>query len=152
MGNPLSRAALALTIATTAYTAGDVVGGLLSFDVSSAPEGGILNRVTITDAANQKEPYVLWLFNAAPTTIADDAAFAPAIADLKKVVGTITIAAADYVTVNSLAIAQVNLVNQQFPANTGTLYGYLVATDTPDYAAATDLWLALDLVPQARGR
>lgn len=152
MSTPLPRVEAALTVSTDAYTAGDVVGGLITFDMSVAPEGALLNGIVITDAANQKEAYTLWLFNEAPTTIADADAFAPDIDDLNAVIRRISIAATDYVTVNSLAHGQVDGGNIQLPANRGKLYGYLVAVDTPDYAAATDLWLALDIVPQVRGK
>lgn len=135
----------ALTVSTTAYTAGDVVGGLLTIPAGSAGGGGILRQVLITDAANQKEAYTLYLFDAAPTTIDDADAFAPVIADLNKIAATMAIAALDYVEVNSLAYA-IKSPDLEFCLNTGSnLYAYLVAGDTPDYAAATDLALKFTL-------
>lgn len=134
---------LALTVGTDAYTAGDVVGGLLEFDVVESGGGGVVGQIEIADDHDQKEPYKLYLFNAAPTTIADDAAFAPTIADLKKLIGIVEIAAADYSTINSNAWAQVRDINIWYSAQTGTLYGYLVADETPDYNAATDLTITL---------
>lgn len=145
------RIPLALTVSTAAYTAGDVVGGLLTFDFSTAARGSLLSAVVMVDAANQSEPYTLWLFNAMPTEIADADPFAPTTADLKKVITRIAIAADDYATVNSLAHAEVRGINRQLPA-ADTVYGYLVPDDTPDYAATTDLWIALDLIPETRGR
>jgi hypothetical protein len=142
------HAELALTTGTAAMSIGDVVGGLLTFEVSSASGCGIVSTFRITDAANQKEPYVLWLFDSVPTTIADDAAFAPVIADLKKCFGRVDIAAADYTTVNSLAIAIIDCLDDTSPLvykadGLGRVYGYLQAVDTPDYAAATDLAVRL---------
>lgn len=133
-----------ITVATTAYTASDVVGGLLTFSLPSASGSGALCQFRLTDAANQKEPYTLYLFDAAPSTIADDAAAALTIADLKKCIARVDIAAADYTTINSLAIAIVDVVEENAAIfyktdGKGNLYGYLVAGDTPDYAAATDL-------------
>lgn len=136
---------VALTVTLAAYTAGDVVGGLLTIPATHAAGGGTLRQVSITDAANQKEPYTLYLFDAAPTTIANDAAFAPDIADLKKIAGTVAIAALDYTTVNSLAYAVKTGVDIEFAAPTGNLYAYLVAGDTPDYAAAGDLAMRFTL-------
>lgn len=137
-----------LTVATTAYTAGDVVGGLLDLSILCGPGGGgVIRQVMVADAANQKEPYKLYLFDRKPTVIADDAAFAPVIADLQKLVGVIEIEAADYVTIGSLAYAIVpgkdDVSNEPVHHASGQLWGYLVATDTPDYAAATDLTLRI---------
>lgn len=135
-----------LTVATTAYTAGDVVGGLITIAAHDVGGGGVIRQVSITDAANQKEPYVLYVFDQSPTTsFLDDAAFAPVIADLKKLAGTVTIAALDYTTVNSLAYAVIKGVDIEFSVPGGSLYAYLVATDTPDYAAAADLALRITM-------
>lgn len=136
-----------VTVATSAYTAGDVVGGLLTFDVHSPSGCGLITSVRITDAANQSEPYTLYLFDSVPSTIADDAAAALTIADLKKCVAMVAIAADDYTTVNSLAIAIVDDLNDAYrAAGTGKLYGYLVAGETPDYSAATDLAVRLTVL------
>lgn len=145
------RVEFQLTVDTAAYTAGDVVGGLLTLSVPAMVRGGFMDAVVITDAANQKEAYTLWLFNAAPTTIIDADPFAPVIADLQKVITRVAIVANDYVTANNLAHGQVIGLNRVIPSNSGTLYAYLVATETPDYAAASDVWLALDFVPEPRG-
>ena len=82
-----------LTVDTDAYTALDVVGGLLTFAVGSPTGGCILNSVTLIDEDNQSEDYKLYLFDSKPTVIADDAAYAPAIADVRKRVRTIDIVA-----------------------------------------------------------
>ncbi len=152
MPTPYIRATVAPTIATSAYTAGDVVGGLLTFDISGMPEGGLITRALLVDDDNEKYELTLYLFNAAPTTIADADPFAPAIADLKKLVTKITFAVADYVTVNSNAYALKEDLNDVVPVTTGRLYGYLVCTSTPTYTAASDLWIALDFLPEPRGR
>lgn len=145
------QAELALTTGTAAMLAGDVVGGLLTFDVQSPSGCGIVSTYRITDAANQKEPYVLWLFDGLPSTIADDAPFAPTIADLKMCFARIDIAAADYTTVNSLAIAIIDCVDDTNPMlykadGKGRIYGYKQAVDTPDYTAATDLAVRLTVL------
>lgn len=134
---------VALTVTLDAYTANDVVGGLITFEVGSAGGGGTVRWVRLVDDHNQSEPYVLYLFNAAPTVIANDAAFAPAVADLNKLVGRVVIAATDYSTINSNGWAMVDELALDYTADGGALYGYLVATDTPDYNAATDLTIAL---------
>ena len=152
MPTPYVRATVAPTITAGAYSAGDVVGGLLTFDVSGAPEGSLLTRALLVDDDNEKPELTLYLFNAAPTTIADADAFAPAVADLKKLITKIVFAVADYVTVNSNAYALKEDLNDLIPANTGYVYGYLVCTATPTYTASSDLWVSLDLLAEPRGK
>ena len=135
------------TITLDAYTAGDVVGGLLQFDVSALiVNGGIINRAIIIDEDSQAEGYRLFLFSAEPTTIADAAAFAPTIGDLNKLVGVITFEAANYVTVNSLDYIIVNDLNNVYVTEVGILYGYLVATATPDMVLVDALTIRLYVV------
>lgn len=152
MGAPHVRITKTLTISRNAYTAGDVVGGLLTFDLSGAPEGSLITRALLVDDDNEKAELTLYLFNAAPTTIADADAFAPAVADLKKLITKIVFAVADYVTVNSNAYALKEDLNDLIPANTGYVYGYLVCTATPTYTASSDLWVSLDLLAEPRGK
>jgi hypothetical protein len=143
---------LELTVTLAAYTAGDVVGGLLEFDIQDASGGGICSSLRMVDEDSQAEGFSLYLFNAAPTTIANDAAFAASVtvADLRKLIAIIPIVTGDYVTLNSLDYVHLDLVALLghplvFNGN-GKLWGYLVATDTPDYANADTLWIGLDVV------
>jgi hypothetical protein len=131
-----------------AYTANDVVGGLLTFTLGGAIGGGILNSILLVDDDSEGAALDLYLFNAAPTTIADDAAFAPVVADLKKLITKISIVAGDYVTVNGNDFALKETMNHIFSAVNGLIYGYLVCTGTPTYTAATDLYLELRVLTQ----
>lgn len=139
------KSAPTIAVATTAYSDNDVVGGLITFPLTGLSQnGGILNGLLLTDAANQSEPYRLFLFHELPIEIDDADAFAPTIADLKKLFAVVTLAAADYVTVNSLQFVLKEDINNVFNSTDGNLYGYLVANgSTPDYAAVTDLSLTL---------
>jgi len=131
-----------LVVTAGAYSDGDVVGGLLNLsDLAGAGGGGLITQVLLTDDAAQTAVFQLWLFDGEPTGIADNAAFAPVIADLAKVVDVIDIAASDYETVNSNEYA---LKKLDTPAvhGSGQLYGYLVLNgSTPTYAATSDLTL-----------
>lgn len=133
-----------ITVALTAYTDGDVVGGLLTFDIPTAMGGGKLNRVRLVDEDSQDEPYLLYLFNDTPTTIVDDAAFAPAIDDLRKLVAVVSISSAT--TVNSLDYWHSAVLNYAFTCPRGKLFGYLVANGgTPDYTNADALAIYLEV-------
>lgn len=134
-----------LTIDTNAYSAGDVVGGLITLDVSSAGGGGVIRRLMLIDEDNEGAVLTIYFFDAKPTTIADDAAFASAIVagDMKKKIATVAIAAADYETINSMKIVTKDGddLNIDYETESGNLYAYVVCTATPTYAAATNLTL-----------
>jgi hypothetical protein len=134
-----------------AYSANDVIGGLLTFDVHNAGGGGIVRWARLVDDDNEKAELTLYLFNSSPTAILDDAAFAPVVADLKNYIGKILFQAADYETINSNAVALIghgvstDFLNIDFTTDSGNLFGYLVATATPTYTAVTDLHISLGL-------
>lgn len=133
-----------ITVTLSAYTAGDVVGGLLTFDVARVSDRGFIERVRLVDEDSQDEPYLLYVFREQPTTIANDAAFAPTVADIQKLLFVISISTAT--TVNSIDFWHSAQLNYAFNAPDGNLYGYLVANaSTPDYANADALSLYLDV-------
>lgn len=142
VGTRFQAVSVTPTIDTAIYAANDVVGGLMTFSVPSAVNGGVLNSALLVDEDDEKAALTLYLFDAEPTTIADQAAFAPTAADLKKLVCTIGLA--NYTSINSLAFCEVPDINQGFAAD--TLYGYLVCVATPEYTAVTDLTAKLMIV------
>ena len=130
---------------TPAYTAGDAVGGKRTITNALRTSGGsgILESVQILDRANQKAAMELFIFDSDPSaaTITDNAAFVFSTDDLK-VLAHVTIAATDYVTINSKAVATIKGLGVALKGNaTSTLYAALVTTGTPTYAATTDLQL-----------
>lgn len=146
-----------VTVTLNAYTANDVVGGTLTSNAISqvSGQGGYISWVKLVDDADQKEPFYLYVFSEAPSTIANDAAHAPTEADWLKWLGTIEIEAADYDANGADAAALVPGKDKAtedfvfFPAlANGRLYFRLVAVETPDYADADDLTLQLGIMVQ----
>lgn len=134
--NKRFKEVIAITTDGTAKDAGDVVGGLLTVPV---PAGGIIRRMRLVDGSNQAAALTVYIFESAPTSIADDGAFSSAIvvADHKKLIRTVSIAATtDYTVVNSLATAIKADLNIEFWAANGNIYIYLVCTATPTYGAS----------------
>jgi hypothetical protein len=132
------------TITTSAYSANDIVGGLITFSVASPSNCGIINKIKVTDADNEGAVLDVYIFDDVPTTIANGDAAALLIADLDKLVCKVEIAAADYEAVNSLKFAIKEDINAVYKANAqGNLYAYIVCTGTPTYAAATNLKITL---------
>ena len=139
-----SKSTVTPTITAGAYSAGDVVGGLLTFTLANTRGAdGIVRSVRIADGDNEKAACKLWLFAEQPITIADNAAFAPTDNDISKCVGVIAFAAADYTTASANAFAAKHERGIDFTDTNGTLWGYLVADATPTYGTTTDLTITI---------
>lgn len=138
------------TITAGAYSIGDVGGSLLSFDFTTIPNytaelwsGAQIQSVNIYDDANQKIGCKLYLYKSAPASIADNAAFAPSYADLKKTIGIATFVPGDYSTVNSNALALKGGLQINFPITSTVLYAFLVFDGAPTYAGTSDLTIEI---------
>ena len=132
-----------LTTTAGAYSSGDVVGGKQTIDVA-AVDSGNLASFFIFDDDNIDADMKVYLFNKDVTSFADNEAFAPTIADLKNLIGVITIAAANYTTFagNSFVIKQL-AINETIPyaSNNGTVYAYAVLDGIETYVTTTALTL-----------
>lgn len=134
-------------IDTDAYSAGDVVGGLMTINVGGP---ATLRRVRLVDNDNEGAELSLYLFRDAPTTIADDAAFASAFteADNRKLIDRpLVFATSDYQTINSEKYAVkgshvdgAGLGIEVIPVDGANIYAYAVCTATPTYAALKLFW------------
>lgn len=138
------------TITGGAYSAADVVGGLIRFDTLAT--GGDIIQVNIYDKDNEKAAGRLWFFDERPAPVTDNAAFAIADAELYKIIGWLDVAAADYNSIGSTgAVAPIPVTNSddfKALAYTGRdVYMYFVCTATPTYAATNDLVFSLIVWP-----
>ena len=131
------------TVTAGAYTANDVVGGLLTF---SGLRNGTLQAITICDNATQAVNYLLVLFESAPTGIDDADTFTIADADLAKIIYQDSLTSAS----NRQAFAA-NSYNYLYGLSVpiwsagGTVYGFLITTSTPTYAATSDITVTLQV-------
>lgn len=128
------------TISTSAYADGDVIGGLINLgSVLLNSNGGILRRVVLVDDDSEGAALNMYFFDEQPSSIADNAAFAPTLADLQKLVGVVEIAGGDYITVNGNDYVIKSAVNIDWE---GDLYLYMVTNgSTPTYTTTSDLYL-----------
>jgi hypothetical protein len=130
------------TITASVYSAGNSVGGKQTLSNAVRTAGtGILESLTLLDRANQKAAMTVYIFDADPTnaTLADHGAFVFSTDDLK-VIAQISIAAGDYVTTNSKAIAVESGLSIALKTASGTtLYAVAVTSGTPTYASTSDL-------------
>lgn len=139
-----------ITVSTTpAYSAGDSIGGKITLANAVRISGGItlLQSIMILDQANQKPTGTILLFNADPSaaTITDNAAFVFSTDDLK-LVAAIPVTTADYVTINSKAVAMLRNLGAEVKAAATTLYAVFVVTSTPTFVATTDLQMAFGMI------
>jgi len=135
------------TITAGAYSAGDAIGGLLTFDVLKGAHGGKVVTVVITDKAKQSVALDLVLFNQTFTATADNAAFNPTDADLLNFVGVANIPTTDYMEFvdNSVAITGNLNISVVSADDNNKLYGQLRAPSgsTPTYTSTSDLQVRL---------
>jgi hypothetical protein len=118
-------------ITTTAYTAGDVVGGIQTIPISST--GGVIQSLGISDNADQKAAFDILIFDALPTSSADNAAFVWH-SDITKLVARISVATGDYLELVSKAFAQKSGLNLVVSPGTTSVYAVVVTSSTPTYA------------------
>lgn len=122
---------VAPTVTNGAYSAGDIVGGLLSFDVARvANECVLINEIQIALKAAVTSSFTAVIFTADPTstTKTDNAAYSLNAADVFKVRRSIPPAAwtlTDHGTPNTYSATNLNIVCKP-AASTTTIYMLLI--------------------------
>lgn len=128
--------------ASSAYTAGDAVGGKISFKVFG--DSGFLYKLTLQDEDKNAVEYDLLLFNADFTHPGDGNAATVAAADMSKLVGVINVPSDSFHDFDSVHIA--TITTQVLPYNTpsiGGLFGMLVTRGTPTYTGTDHVIIKL---------
>lgn len=147
------------TISTSAYTAGDVLGTVMSFTGAARVSGfgGVITGVQVLDkTAAVRAAMTLLLFPSTITAAADNAAFAPTDADSLLIQGQIEILSTHYNTTwagtatNSVATVPHNdaasspcLMRVPYVCAATTLFGLLVVRGTPTYTSTSDIIVSL---------
>jgi hypothetical protein len=136
------------TITAGAYTAGDALGGLLTFAGAAVTSGGkgMITKVVVIDNAKQSAPVDLVLFDQTFTATADNAAFDPSDADLANGLGAISIANTDYdeFTDNCMATkASGQKMPFEYDLAGTSLFGQLVIRNGDTYAAVNDITIKI---------
>lgn len=154
LGGYSATAAPTITVSTSpAYSAGDLVGGKLTLLSLLRTSGGtgLLQSILLRDTSNQKAALELIIFDSDPssTTFTDNGALSINAADVPKIIRRISIATADYVTIGSIAVADVGPLSKVIKAASGVdLYACLVAAigSTPTYASTSALSLTIGVL------
>lgn len=137
------------TLSTTAYSAGDALGGRLTFSfVNPYDEGGgtIISSVLL-DKKKVNAGVTLTLFSApistGNSTVTDNSALAIGSADLANVVGTISFSTGSYVNFSATSCATNNGQVGYYIPNGRALYGCLRANTTPTFSTGGALTVKL---------
>ena len=123
-------------VSTTAYTAGDAVGGLIVFpNMSRVMAGcGSIVSLTIIDLSDQGAALQLSLFNRPFTPTADNAAMAVSDADALNAIGQLIVATTDYTDFGGYQLATIRNQFLAYDCPDGNLYGQFQTSGTPTYA------------------
>lgn len=139
----ISVASGGLTIATTAYVAGDQVGSL--FTLANAARvtggGGTIVGVTLISAADIIGAYDVVLFDSTVTLAADNAAFAISDADALDIVGLVQLAGAYDIGNNRLGQAYNLAIPYVCNGGTSLFAALITRVGHTFFAAVTDLQL-----------
>lgn len=150
VGSPGGTISLTPTITAGAYSAGDAVGGLLTFANAArvAGGGGVIKGVLIIDDAGQDAELELWLFNQTFTAMADNAAWAPSEADLENWIGTISTEESTNGWLAAGTPSTIDIeVSRRYDLTGTSIFGQLVnPSDTPTYVATDDLTVKICLL------
>ena len=147
---PITVVPTGLTTSVTAYTSGDVVGAQMQFKLGdgAGPAYGEIENVVIIDKANVLGAVELWLFSAAVTPAADNAAVSFSDADLASLVQIFPVA-----NVYAQANGKVIIMDpaEDRPVQTGAggiLYGSLVTrTGNSFFSAQGDVIVTMHYEP-----
>jgi len=140
-----------LTPSTVAYTAGDVVGNLLTFTdiVPGDFGGGTLTGAELIDTSTVIASIDLLLFDSIPDSTnydSDNAALDIADTDLARAIGVISFSSAD---VKQFADNQIYFVSGGsqgiYLNDDNELYGALVARSAPSYSSGETLMVKLHI-------
>ena len=135
------------TVTAGAYSAGDNVGGLLTF--ASAAQvtggGGVIKDVLIVDDAGQDVVLELWLFDTTFTAGADNAAWAPTEAELHTLITVISTSDGTWIAGGTPSVCPIE-VARRYDCTGTSLFGRLVTRGTPTFAATDDVTVRVMLL------
>lgn len=142
------RLSVTPTISTSAYTAKDNVGGLMTFTGAARTSGGScrIDAVQVVDQDREMADLDLVLFDRTITVPTDNAIFDPTDAELAYCVGWVPITGGHYADFNDNAVASVHPVGIETVLNGTDLFGVLVARESITYTSTADLTVILTIL------
>jgi len=128
------------TVSAGAYSAGDNVGGLLTFADAAAVTGGggVIKDVLIIDDAGQDAVLELWLFDTTFTAGSNNDAWAPTEAQLHTLITVVSTSDGAWIAGGTPSVCPIE-VARRYDCTGTSLFGRLVTRGTPTFAATDDV-------------
>lgn len=141
-GNQITVQVAQTVTASSAYTSGNAIGGLIT--VANAARvsagSGILQSVVVNSKSAQTSQIDIFIFSANPSgsTCTDKTAFSLAAADFDKVLGVVTVTA--WFSAGTPSVGQAQNLAMPYALASGTsVYACAVTRATPTYTATSDI-------------
>jgi len=137
------RISVTPTISTSAYAAGDAVGGKLTFSNAGrySGAGGRIKGIIVIDLDQERAPLELVLFNQDFGATADNAAFDPSDGDLANIVAVVPVV--QYFNFNDNSVGFSGNLDIEFKCATNDLVGQLLTRGAPTYSTSSDIIVIL---------
>lgn len=133
----------------TAYASGDNIGGIVTVTGALRISGGngFISMIDIWDKQAQNAAITIDFWDASPSgTYTNDAAQV-IVGDDGKHLGSVSIAAGDYVSTGVASRACIKNINLPIVGNASTsIYATMVTTGTPTYTSTSSLILKLGII------
>jgi hypothetical protein len=143
VGGSIAGPVVAQTVtASSAYTSGNAVGGLMTVPAAFLGSGsGLIQSVVVNTKSAQTTAMDVVLFSANPTgsTCTDKTAFSVVAADFSKVIGVAHVTDWTSLGTPSTGQSQTLAIPITVGAGVTTFYACLVTRSTPTYTATTDV-------------
>ena len=132
---------------TGAHTAGNNVGGLLTFANAARVSGGggVIKDVLIIDDAGQDAELELWLFDTTFTAGAGQAAWAPTEAQLHTLITVVKSTDGSWIAGGTPSVCPIE-VSRRYDCTGTSLFGRLVTRGTPTFSASDDVTVRIMLL------
>jgi len=156
---------ISVTTVGGAYSAGNVVGGLLTLPVGQGTGQWALKNLYVVDLANQGAELMVHFFKSKPVgTYTDQAALSWGAGDTSLLVASVEVLAATYKTQNAVAIAETAYSVNGYTVMPSTApidnsaatpwyplaYVVMTTTGTPTYGAGAKILLNVGLLVDER--
>lgn len=142
------RVSVSPTVTAGAYTAGDIVGGLLEFSnaFSDTYKKGRIKSVAIADKADQSATYDLVFFKSVPAgTYTDNAAFDPSDADLQLIEPIVQISSSNRFAFTDNCVTSIASLDHFVSSNVDTLYAVLIDRTGRTGASTSDITVSVSI-------
>jgi len=142
------RLSVTPTISTSAYSAAQSIGGLLTFSNAARASGGScsVQSVQISDKVLSNNASIDLVFFDRTLTATDQSNFDPTDTDITHFTGQVSIVPADWVGFNDNSAVSKTSLNMEMVLNGTDLFGVMIARDANTWTTTSDLTVIVTVV------